>query len=83
VKKEHREPNVLFFKDLAGLPYEKYLQKLLPAIAEGGEGETTHLEMDYARQIIVNAELTLLKIRSSGRRLSSALLLLLSHALLD
>jgi hypothetical protein len=54
VKKEHREPNVLFFEDLAGLPYEKYLQKLRSAIAEGRGGETTHLEMDYARQIIVN-----------------------------
>jgi hypothetical protein len=61
-EKEHWEPSVLFFKDLAGLKRDEYLKKLRSATAESGGGGATQLEMDYAGQIIVNAELTLFKI---------------------
>lgn len=62
-EKEHLEPNLLFFADIAGHQYEEYLKKFRCATGESGGGGATQLEKDYAREIIANAELTLLKIR--------------------
>jgi hypothetical protein len=61
-EKENLEPNVLFFADIAGLRYEKYLEKFRSATVESVGGQATQLERDYAREIITNAELTLIKI---------------------
>jgi hypothetical protein len=55
------KPNVLFFADISGSDPEAYLKEFRIAVGEPGNG--TLLELDYAREIVANAEIAVLKLR--------------------
>jgi hypothetical protein len=52
------KPNLLFFADIAGDDPKTYIKKLHDAEANGG----TQLELDYAREIVENAEIAVFKL---------------------
>ena len=54
------KPNLLFFADIAGGDPKAYIEKLHDAAANGGG---TQLELDYAREIVENAEIAVFKLR--------------------
>ena len=60
-RRTESKPNVLFFADIAGSDPEIYLKEFRLVVGEAGSG--TLLELDYAREIVVNAEIAVLKLR--------------------
>lgn len=55
------KPNMLFFADIAGSDPEAYLNEFRLAVGSTSGG--TLLELDYAREIVANAEIAVLKLR--------------------
>jgi hypothetical protein len=55
------DPNILFFAHIAGSDWKEYLRAFRAAVGAKPEGGST-LESDYAREIIANAEIAVLKL---------------------
>ena len=58
---KHVSGRLVFFADIAGSDPEAYLKEFRIAVGEPGNG--TPLESDYAREIVANAEIAVLKLR--------------------
>jgi hypothetical protein len=69
---QNPRPNVLFFADIAGTPHEDYLHWLRAAAGEQDDDKAsadipsdvtiTSLELDYAREIVANANIAVMKV---------------------
>lgn len=60
-KKTDWKPNILFFADIAGQEAKEYLKDF--QAASGKDDNGTDLDFAYAKQIVANAEIALLKLR--------------------